>query len=272
MGFDGFASLAGFDQYFGRMEYDNEKHADQAWGILDEYFNPWTAKQISRLKQPFAAALFTLSSHHPYYIPPHMRSKVKYGPQPICASLSYGDIALRYFFEEAQKQDWYKNTLFVITADHTPASTTELYSQRTHATHVPIAFFHGGGLIRPEKSTKIFQHVDILPTILDLLNVSETYYSCGRSYFQHADGEAFYYLSGSYHYFRDDFMLTFTGDQARNLYNFKTDQMPQVDSFANYQEWVRASERRLKAIIQRYNRDLILNQTRSYEKENSVHH
>ncbi len=39
---------AGFQKYFGRKEYGNDKHFDRYWGISDEYFNPWTAKQISK--------------------------------------------------------------------------------------------------------------------------------------------------------------------------------------------------------------------------------
>ena len=272
MGFDGFASLAGYDKYVGRKEYNNEKHADKTWGILDEYFNPWTARQLSNLKQPFFGTLFTLSSHHPYFIPEHMRSRVKNGPQKICASISYGDIALKAFFEEAKKQDWYENTIFVIVADHSPSTNTELYNQRTHMYKIPVVFYHPGGLIKPQKNSRIFQQLDILPTLLDLLNIRTSYYSYGSSFYQQDNGEALTYLSGTYYYFRDDFMLTFTGDQARNLYNFKTDQMPQIDSLSHEQKVVKKNERRLKALIQRYNRDLITNQTRTYEKENSLHH
>jgi phosphoglycerol transferase MdoB-like AlkP superfamily enzyme len=89
MKFNGFAAQVGFDFYFGRKEYNNEKHYDGSWGILDEYFNPWTARKLSTLKQPFLASLFTLSSHHPFYIPPHMRGKLRKGPQPICEATNY---------------------------------------------------------------------------------------------------------------------------------------------------------------------------------------
>jgi len=45
MRFDGFAAQAGYDHYFGKKEYGNDKHSDKTWGILDEYFNPWTARK-----------------------------------------------------------------------------------------------------------------------------------------------------------------------------------------------------------------------------------
>lgn len=262
MSFDGFSKMCGYDLYVGRTEYNNEEHSDMTWGILDEYFNPWTARQMTSLPEPFFATLFTLSSHHPYFIPKHMKSKVKNGPQQLCASLSYGDIALRAFFKEAEKQPWYDNTLFVILADHTPATTTPLFNQRTHNFSIPIAFYHPKGLIEPRKDGRIFQQLDVFPTILDLLNIEETYYSYGSSYYQQPIGEAFTYLEGSYFYFRDDFMLTFTGEQARNLYNFKSDEMPQVDSLSSYKSLALEYEKRLKGIIQRYNRDLIRNETK----------
>jgi phosphoglycerol transferase MdoB-like AlkP superfamily enzyme len=166
MRFDGFAAQAGYDHYFGRYEYNNDAHFDKTWGILDEYFNPWTAKQMSNLKQPFFATLFTLSSHHPYYVPPNRRNIVKKGPQPICASISYGDYSLRKFFEEAKKQPWYDNTLFILVADHTPATNDKMYSQRRFMYQIPIVFYHPKKLIQAKREQIIFQQLDILPTVL----------------------------------------------------------------------------------------------------------
>jgi len=272
MSFDGFASICGFDHYLGRIEYDNEKHSDMTWGILDEYFNPWTARKASELKEPFFGTLFTLSSHHPYFIPEHMRDKVKRGPQPICASINYGDYALKLFFEEAKKQPWFDNTLFVILADHTPASTTQLYNLRSHMYRIPIMFYHPSGKIKPQKSDRIFQQLDILPTILDLLNIKTDYYSYGNSFYQKPEGEAITYLEGTYYYFKDNLMTAFTEEKARNLYDFTVQSTPQVDSISYHKKVVEMNENRLKAIIQRYNRDLITNQTTVDEKENSLHH
>lgn len=272
MSFDGFASISGYDHYVGRYEYNNEKHADATWGILDEYFNPWTAKQLTKLKEPFFGTLFTLSSHHPFFIPEHMRSKVKTGPQPICASINYGDYALKKFFEEAKKQPWYDNTLFVILADHSPATKTELYNMRHHMYRIPIMFYHPGGQLKAVKSDRIFQQLDILPTILDLLNIKTDYYAYGNSYYQKPEGEAITYLEGTYYYFKDNFMTAFSEDQARNLYDFKTQNTSLVDSIYYFEKEVGMNVKKLKAIIQRYNRDLITNQTVVYEKENSLHH
>lgn len=271
MKFDGFAAQAGFNDYFGRKEYNNDDHFDKTWGILDEYFNPWTAKKLTEYKQPFFATLFTLSSHHPYFIPAHMQGKLKKGKYPICESISYGDYSLRKFFEMAKKQPWYENTIFVLCADHTPAAEDAEYAQRTEMYKIPILFFDPKGRISAKKETQFFQHTDIFPTLLDLLNIKTKYYAFGNSYFQKPNGEGVSYLEGTYHYFKNDYLLTFSNDKARNLYNAKIRRKDTPDSISYYRKESLAMEKKLKALIQRYNRDLIRNQTTVDEKENSFH-
>ncbi|MBI2257545.1 MAG: LTA synthase family protein [Flavobacteriia bacterium] len=261
MRFDGFASQAGFDKYFGRKEYNNDEHSDQAWGILDEYFNPWSAQMSSQFKTPFFSVLFTLSSHHPYFIPPHMKGKLKKGPHPICQSINYGDYALKKFFEQAKKEKWYSNTIFVICADHTSSSNTKKYNQRTEVFKIPILFFDPEGKLPIKKEEKIFQQMDIFPTLLDLLNINAKFYSFGSSYFKNNEKYALTYLEGTYHLFFDNYLLTFSNNKAQNLYNHSNYNKNMPDSLRFYQSKVRQKEMFLKAIIQRYNHDLIFNQT-----------
>ena len=261
MRFNGFAAQAGYQHYLGRYEYNNDAHFDKTWGILDEYFNPWTAKQLSSLKQPFFGTLFTLSSHHPYYIPPHMRNKVIKGPQAICASINYGDYSLKKFFEEAKKQPWYSNTLFVLVADHTPATDNPIYSQRRFMYQIPIVFYHPQKLLPIKREKIIFQQLDILPTILDLLNIKTTFYSYGQSLYKKSDREAITYIEGSYYYFKNNNMYNFSNGKARNLYDFTVRTKYTTDSLRFYTKESKQVENRIKAIIQRYNRDLIHNKT-----------
>ena len=272
MKFDGFASQAGIEKYFGRSEYNNEAHYDQNWGILDEYFTPWSAKQLTTIKQPFIAGLFTLSSHHPFYIPPHMKGKLKKGKEPICEAINYADYSLKKFFETAKKQPWFNNTLFVLCADHTPASNDPLFNTREKMYQIPIVFYHPKGYIKPSKEKQIFQQIDISPTVLDLLNLKTKFYSYGNSYYQKTNKEAINYLEGTYHYFFDHKLLTFSQEKARNLLSIDSRSKKSVDSLRFYTKEVKKMEKRLKAIIQRYNRDLIHNQTTAYEKEHLLHH
>lgn len=261
MRFNSFAKQAGFEHYFGRKEYNNEQHSDIAWGILDEYFEPWTARQLTKLKAPFFATLFTLSSHHPYYVPPHWRGRLRTGPHPICQSVHYGDVSLRLFFEQAKKEAWYDNTLFVLVADHTPSTSSKFYNQRSQMYRIPILFFHPqAGKLPKKREQAIFQQIDIMPTIFDLVNINTRYYSCGQSFFSNDKREAITYLEGTYYYFSGSTMLVFSNDRTRALYDFTKKRGSAVPLNFNGSR-AKQMERRLKAIIQRYNRDLIHNQT-----------
>ncbi len=261
MRFNGFAAQAGFDHYFGRFEYNNDKHFDKTWGILDEYFNPWTARQLSKLKEPFFGTLFTLSSHHPYYIPPHYLDKVKKGPHPICASINYGDYALKKFFDEAQKQPWYRNTLFVLVADHTPATNSPAYSAREMMYRIPIAFYDPSGHLPVKREKRIFQQLDIMPTLLDLLNIKCSYYSYGNSLYSKEIPEGLTYLEGTYQYYFNSSIYYLSDEKARNLLESSAilRSSPLSPEEKNHQD--KFALNRLKAIIQRYNRDLISNKT-----------
>ncbi|MFA7273405.1 MAG: LTA synthase family protein [Crocinitomicaceae bacterium] len=260
MRFDGFAAQAGFENYYGRFEYNNDDHFDKTWGILDEYFNPWAAKEMSKLKAPFFSTLFTISSHHPYFIPEDRKNEVVHGPEPICASISYGDYSLRKFFEEASKQPWYQNTIFVICADHTPSTNSPIFSQRAEMYRIPMLFFDPSGKLPRGKRSEIFQQLDILPTLMDLLNFEEPFYAFGNSIFQKTDREAITFLEGIYYYFNQPFMINFAGNEARNLYSLtEKRELTSDEKNASKKELTR-KENRLRAIIQRYNHDLINNQ------------
>lgn len=260
MKFDVFTAHLGFDYYFGRKEYNNEEHCDATWGVLDEYFMPWTAKSITTdLKEPFLASLFTLSSHHPYFVPEEHRDHLPDGSHPMAKSVAYADMSLRMFFKEAKKQPWYKNTVFVICADHTPAGTTTRYMQRIGMYEIPIAFYDPQGQIYPEVNSELFNHIDIMPTLLDMVGYNKDVYSFGNSYYKKNVPFSVNYIENSHLYFEGDYMLNFLHDKATGLYNYKIDSLMYYDSLSYYPELKMEMENRLKGIIQRYNHDLIHN-------------
>jgi phosphoglycerol transferase MdoB-like AlkP superfamily enzyme len=264
MKFDEFSVLAGFEKYFGRTEYNNDEHNDQTWGILDEYFMPWTATTITReLKEPFIAGLFTLSSHHPYFIPEKHRKNLPNGETKLAKSIAYTDMSLKLFFEEAKKQPWYENTVFVICADHTPAGHDAKFNQRTTMYQIPILFFDPQGRISPDNNETIFSHIDISPTLLDLVGYSDSYYSFGNSFFDSGSKYAMNYLEGTYHLFKDNYMINFSGEKTKNIYNYKVDPYMIHDSLKQLKVLQTEYEIILKGIIQRYNHDLIQNKTKA---------
>ena len=126
MYFDTMAQRFGFDEYIGMDEYPNKDHYDGKWGIFDHHFLKFCADRMNRQKKPFFFnTIFTLSSHHPYTIPEGFKNQFPKGELEIHESMGYSDKSLEMFFDYAKKQDWYENTLFIITADHTQKARTK---------------------------------------------------------------------------------------------------------------------------------------------------
>lgn len=181
MGFDGFAKSAGYARYVGMNEYPDQKDYDGAWGIWDRPFLKFFAQQLSTEHEPFHSTVFTLSSHHPYRLLPEDAALFKGGPQPIHASLQYADDALRGFFATASQQPWFDRTLFVITADHTADidRNGQHYSEATDY-YVPLLYYMPSA-IRGEEIERVTQHIDIMPTVLDLIGHGRPFFSFGSS-------------------------------------------------------------------------------------------
>ncbi len=184
MGFEGFARSAGFQRYMGLNEYGNEKDYDGSWGVWDRPYLQYFARELDKEKQPFFSTVFTLSSHHPYRLPPGEEQRFQGGDQKIHASLRYADDALRQYFGTARRSQWFDNTLFIITADHTADidRNGQNYSEAVDY-HVPL-LMHMPQRIVPAVNERTTQHIDIAPTILDLLGYDEAFFCFGSSAFR----------------------------------------------------------------------------------------
>ena len=175
MRFDAFTKASGFDQYFGKNEYSNPADDDGHWGIYDEPFLRFQCQKMSEMKSPFASVVFTLSTHQPFKVPdsfeqsykPHQESEL-----PIQKSFSYFDFALSQYFDCAQKQPWFKNTVFVIVADHTGPALNEKKSTFRQKFEIPIIFYSANKhALQGLESNQYAQQIDILPTLNDMLGL-----------------------------------------------------------------------------------------------------
>ena len=91
--------------------------------------------------------------------------------------MRYSDLSLREFFKAAEKEKWFNNTIFIITADHTNyLERPDFYS----TFHIPCLIYSPAH-VTPGVNTSPGSHIDILPTILDLLNISTVHSSMGKS-------------------------------------------------------------------------------------------
>ncbi len=259
MGFDAFCKLSGYDHYYGRSEYNNEKYFDGSWGIWDEEFLQYTIQTISKNKMPFFTSIFTLSSHHPFNIPNKYKNKFKKGKLDIEQCVSYTDYALKNFFESAKQTTWYKNTLFVLTADHTGVSTDPFYSNNIGNFAIPIIYFKPESNLTGRDST-LTQQIDIMPSVLDYLHYPRTYFSFGKSVFDTTQSHfALTFNNGIFHFIKNDYALEFDGNKAVNLYHYTTDSLFADNLLQSKTDVTKEMDKEIKAIIQSYQQHLIKN-------------
>ena len=260
MGFQAFARTTGFNDYFGRTEYNankrfgGDKDFDGTWAIWDEPFMQFYATKMGEMKEPFMTALFTASSHHPYVIPEEYKKVFPEEGIVIHKCIRYTDHALRKFFAKAKTMPWYKNTLFVITSDHTNLSDHEYYQTDLGGFCSPIIFFDPSGEFKPGMRDAIAQQIDIMPTVLSYLGYDRKYVGFGIDLLTTPakDTWAVNYLNGIYQYVKGDYLLQWDGQKTKALYRFRTDLLLK-QNVANKEPKVReAMEREVKAVIQSY--------------------
>lgn len=258
MGFESFTDIAGYDQYYGKNEYDNDKDFDGNWGIYDEPFFDYFKTKLDAAEQPFFATFFSLSSHHPFVVPEKYKDKFQEGSLDIHKSIMYADYALGKFFRHAAKSPWYDSTLFVITSDHTSQSDNPDYLTREGKYSVPLIFYMPS-VIEPAPKPDIAQHTDIMPSVLNFLHYPEPYVAFGNNLFDSTAGRfSISYINDTYQLIRDDWIFRSSGDHPIDLarignYSGKqavTEKNPEVE---------KQMDAFLKAFIQQYNMRLINN-------------
>lgn len=224
MGFLGYSNILGYDHYKGMTEYGNDADFDGTWGIWDEKFFQYMKNELSKGEQPFFATVFSVSSHDPFKVPTQYEGKFPKGTVPIHQCIGYSDYALKRFFEEASKEEWFKNTLFVITADHCNQIYEEEYLKTLNRTAIPILFYMPNNPELKGIDSDWAQHIDIYPTILDILGYNKPFRSWGRSLLNKEEVPPFTinYLNNQYQFMYGDYICTFDGQKPTGYYH-KTD-------------------------------------------------
>ena len=143
------------------------------WGVCDEDLFRWTMREAdagAATGRPFHYFVMTTSNHRPFTFPDgriDLPSKVS----GRAGAVKYTDFAIGQFLREAEKKPWFKNTVFVIVADHCASSAgrTELPIQNYH---VPLIIYSPGGHIASGHIKTLTSQMDYAPTLLGLLHWS----------------------------------------------------------------------------------------------------
>ena len=142
------------------------------WGVCDGDLLAKTLKEAdadAKAGKPFFYMLMTTTNHRPFTypdgkidIPPSTRSRR--------GALKYSDYAIGQFLAAAKKKPWFRDTIFVITADHcaNSAGKTEIPVRNYH---IPLVIYSPAH-VKPAVVETLSAQADLAPTILGLMNAS----------------------------------------------------------------------------------------------------
>jgi len=179
----GWFSGNGFDKIIDESSFKHPNFVG-TWGVSDEDLVNRANKEFKKLhekKQKFAAVMFSTSNHTPFDFPDNKIKLINGVPKKsVKNAVKYADFAIGKLIKNAKKEHYYKDTIFVIVADH----NVRVYGNDM----IPVNMFHipaiilGEG-ITPKVYNKLSTQPDVLATALDLIGIDLQYPILGKSIF-----------------------------------------------------------------------------------------
>lgn len=176
-----------------------------SWGVPDEFLVHYTVDFLAKRRDiPQFLTLFTITNHHPWNLPPH------YEPPLFSSSLSrtyrkylstfhYSDACLGLFIDLLKEKNLSKNCILFILGDHGyPMGEHEgnLIEQRflyEENIKVPLLIYADGRILDPKVISSVASQLDLLPTVMDLFQMSGFNLSIGSSLLRLMDKRQVYF-------------------------------------------------------------------------------
>ncbi|OZN25883.1 hypothetical protein CFY87_01355 [Actinobacillus seminis] len=185
---NGIAHALGFKEYYGKEDVPLLKNYPQEqprfgwdYDALQFFVRKLSEGQSDK---PFFSFMFTGTTHEPFpkigeefEVYPHDSQ----GENGFLNTLKYSDWALQQFMQEAEKQDWYRNTIFIFSADHTLNAKPD--DDLLKRFHIPLIIFTPDGSLAPGHNKELASQYDLFPSIMDLLGFQQPISTFGRSLF-----------------------------------------------------------------------------------------
>lgn len=180
------------DAYFGGNDYrivdrknipDSRVSFENAWGVADEVLYTQSLEEMDRAtasgKRVFAH-IMTTSNHRPYTYPDGRIDITSPGGRQ--GALKYTDWAIGDFINRAKAKPWFRDTLFVILADHcaSAAGKTRLPVDRYH---IPMIFY-APDMLKPGRHEALMSQIDVPPTLLEVMGLGGDAHFFGRSIYE----------------------------------------------------------------------------------------
>ncbi len=259
---EGFFRQHGMEQFIGLDKYHDPYYRDPVWGVSDLDVFRRANDEFKQLaaKGPFFATILTLSNHSPFNLPdplPFEHLVAPAGQDGRYNAMRFADWSLGEFFRMAQQEDYFANTLFVLTGDHGFASSPMVTGMNLSRFNVPLLFY-APELLAAQRRSTIASQVDMAPTILGLLGAGIVHQSWGRNLFALDENDAGYAIikpSGGEErvaYIADDYLLELAPKEKPRLYQYQLGAQPHSsdDLYATDKERAETMKKRLQGYVE----------------------
>lgn len=167
-----FFTTNGYNDIYSQEDYPKDSVVN-SFGVSDHFEFNYALSRINekaRSKRPFMATILTVSNHPPYIIPDWFRPHTK---DKETQAVEYADWAIGDFLRKAARQPWYKNTIFIIQADHGKMVGQSDAELPVSYNHIPLIIFGRG--VKPQLYTSLGTQVDVMPTLFGLMGINYRY-------------------------------------------------------------------------------------------------
>jgi len=197
---DSIAGSTGFTEYYGmedmpvQLDYPDPEAARWGW---DYEMLMKAAERMEKVKKPFLTYAITSTTHTPY---PRLPKKFEKYPHHannengFLNTLNYTDWCIGEFIKRIQTHPWFKETVFIFTADHALAHYQN--GGLRDRFHIPLIVY-APGIFKPAVKEIVASQIDIMPTIIDILGLQGNYSSFGNSIFKASKNRFAIFKEGS---------------------------------------------------------------------------
>ncbi|MBE9467850.1 MAG: LTA synthase family protein [Bacteroidetes bacterium] len=168
---------------FNTVTKDDFKKSDcnSKWGVHDHIMFNKLLDDIDKENQKFFKVLFTLSSHEPFDVPMKTIINGDDEDNKFLNSAYYTDKCIGKFFDKAQKRDWWKNTIFILVADHGVRLPDNTPINSILKFKIPMLFL-GGALTKQDTVIHTYgSQIDIPKTLLTQLGIKNDKYRFSKN-------------------------------------------------------------------------------------------
>jgi phosphoglycerol transferase MdoB-like AlkP superfamily enzyme len=161
-------------------------------GAADFDLFDYAFETLKKQQQPYFAEIMTLSNHFPFAgYPTDSQAPAVSGSklyQGYCRGIYYTDAALGAFIDRVRQDRSFDNTLFVVTGDHGvwlfPDDTRFAGMVFRQEAYFRVPLLMWSPRLSPQRVTALGSHIDIVPSVLDLMDIRIPNAFLGNSLFR----------------------------------------------------------------------------------------